>query len=319
MASYGFSTEGTQIVSEFSSQVKDHVFLITGPSEGGVGAETAITLAHSSPSIILLLGRSVAKIQPTIDSIHKVNPSIVTKFVPVNLDSLSSVRSAANVILNDASIPYIDVMINNAGGWGPYSVTEDGIESTFATNHLSHFLLTNLLMPKVLSAGSNARIINLSSWGHFTSNIRYGDVGFNNGRDYSTVEAYGQSKTANVLFSVGLNQVLNSKGIKSFAVHPGSIKTNLQNNITPEMMQEGVKLLNELGLPFPERKTAQQGCSTTLRAALDPTLETEGSVYLADCQLSTDPLVVKAYALDKDNALKCWKLSEEMVGEKIEF
>ena len=84
------------------------------------------------------------------------------------------------------------------------------------------------------------------------------------------------------------------------------------------MMQEGVKFLNELGLPFPETKTSQQGCATTLRAALDPSLETDGSVYLADCQLSTDPLVVKPYALDEKNARRCWALSENLVKEKFE-
>ena len=115
MASYGFSTEGTTIVSDFSSQVVKRTFLITGPSQGSVGAETAISLAHGAPSTMLLLGRSLPKIQPTIDSIHAINPAIVTKFVPVNLDSLSSVRAAANSVLNDPLITHIDVMINNAG------------------------------------------------------------------------------------------------------------------------------------------------------------------------------------------------------------
>ena len=114
MASYGFNTEGTTIVSDFSSQVNGRTFLITGSSQGGLGAETAISLAHGAPSMILLLGRSLPKIQPTIDYIHAINAAIVTKFIPINLDSLSSVRATASNILNDQSITHIDVMINNA-------------------------------------------------------------------------------------------------------------------------------------------------------------------------------------------------------------
>lgn len=164
MASHGFSTEGTKIVSSFSSNVKGRTFLITGPSKGGIGAEAAISLAHGSPSIIILLGRSLAKIQPTIDSVHSLNPSIVTKFVSIKLDSLSSVRDAANTILGDPSITHIEVMINNAAIMAcPYGVTMDRFEIQFATNHLSHFLLTNLLTPKILPAGPDARIINVSS------------------------------------------------------------------------------------------------------------------------------------------------------------
>jgi len=320
MASYGFNTEGTTIVSDFSSQVKGRTFLITGPSRGGLGAETAISLAHGAPSMILLLGRSFPKIQPTIDSIHAINPAIITNFIPINLDSLPSVRAAANNILNDQSVAHIDVMINNAAIMAcPYSLTKDGYEIQFATNHLSHFLVTNLLMPKILAAGPNARIVNVSSWGHIASDIRYSDLDFNGGKDYSTFQAYGQSKTANVLFSVGLNQKLAGKGVKSFALHPGGILSNLQKYVTPEMREDAMVILKDLGMEMPERKTFQQGCSTTLRAALDPSLGTEGSVFLTDCQLTTDPLQVRAYALDKENALKCWDLSEKLVGQKFEY
>lgn len=198
-------------------------------------------------------------------------------------------------------------------------MTEDGFELQFATNHLSHFLLTNLLMPKILAAGPNARIINASSQAHLVSDIRYDDLGFNAGKDYSAWQAYGQAKTANILFSVGLNQKLNSKGVKSFALNPGSFASNLQKYISPGTTQEVIKLMQGHGVGMPERKTLQQACSTTLRAALDPSLGTEGSIFLADCQLTTDPLQVRANALDKENAQKCWVLSGEMVGEKFEY
>src|SRR6266487_3235231 len=105
MSQYGFSTEGKTIVSDFSDQVKGRTFLITGPSEGSIGAETAISLAHASPSTILLLGRSLPKIQPTINTITSINASVRIIFIPISLDSLTSVRAAAKTILSDLTIP----------------------------------------------------------------------------------------------------------------------------------------------------------------------------------------------------------------------
>jgi NAD(P)-dependent dehydrogenase (short-subunit alcohol dehydrogenase family) len=321
MSQYGFSTEGTTIVSDFKDQVKGRIFLITGPSQGGIGAETAISLAHGSPSTILLLGRSLPKIQPTIDAIHAINPSITTKFIPINLDSLASVRAAATTILNDDSIPKLDVVINNAAIMAcPYGITTDGFENQLGTNHLSHFLLTNLLMPKILLAAPNARIINVASIGHLASDIHYEDPNFTGGKDYVTWIAYGQAKTANILFSVGLNQKLAGKGVRSFALHPGSIASGLQQYLTPEMMADALKGWADMGRQLPQRrKNFQEGCSTTLRAALDPSLAEQKMVYLNDCQPSEDPEIVQPYAIDGENAKKCWAMTEEMVGEKFEY
>lgn len=95
--------------------------------------------------------------------------------------------------------------------------------------------------------------------------------------------------------------------------------SSLQKYVTPENIQEAVVFRKDLGMEPPERKTLKQGCSTTLRAALDPSLGTEGSVFLTDCQLTTDPLRVGTYSLDKENTLKCWALNGEIVGQKFEY
>lgn len=320
MSQYGFSTEGETIVSDFHSQVQGRTFLITGPSEGIVGASTAITLAHGSPALILLLGRSLPKIQPTLDTIHATSPSTTVKFIAVSLDSLTSVRTAANTILTDPTIPNIDVIINNAGIMAcPYRATEDGLEHQFTTNYLSHFLLTNLLMPKIL-ASSHPRIINVSSAAHLTSDIRYSDPGFSEGKTYHPIFAYAQSKTANILFSVELNKRLGGKGLSSFALHPGAVDTGLAQYFTKEMIVQGLAMWEKMGKVKPLRKSLGQACSTTLRAALDPGLVVEGrGVYLEDCQVTTAREVVAAYALDEENAARCWRLAEEMVGGKFEY
>lgn len=186
-----------------------------------IGAETAISLAQGSPSTLLLLGRDAKKIQPVIDEIKKIDGGITSTFVEIHLDSLTSVRKAAKQILDDTRVLKIDIIINNAGVMAmPYSKSEDGIESQFAINHVSHFLLTNLLMSKLL-ASESPRVVNISSFGNVLADIRE-DPGFNGGKEYNPFVAYGQSKTANVLFAVGLNVRLKIKGLNAFAVDPGS-------------------------------------------------------------------------------------------------
>ncbi|KAL3420042.1 short-chain dehydrogenase reductase family [Phlyctema vagabunda] len=326
MSQYAWGTEGKTIVSDFSDQVQNRTFLITGPSQGGLGAETALSLAHSSPSQIILLGRSWIKIQPTIDGIHAINPAIITKFFPIELASLKSVRSTAQAVLDDPDIPHIDVIINNAAVMAnPYTVTEDGFESQFATNHLSHFLLTNLLLPKVVAAGPKARIVNVSSWGHAFSDIQWDDVGFHAGKTYTPWEGYGQSKTANILFAVELNERLKKNGdIRAFALHPGRIETNLtvHLSVAPEQYTTVMEKWAAIGKPpmgADQSKSLQAGCSTTLRAALDPTLLEQDDIYLHDCQVTTDPVEVSGFALDKESAKKLWTLSEDMVGERFHY
>lgn len=196
--------------------------MITGPSWESLGSETVITLARGSPRMLILLGRDISKIQPVIDEVGKINRDISTKFVEIHLDLLSSVRKAAQQVLEDASIPKIDVLINNAGIMAcPYLKTEDGIERQFATNHIGHFLLANLIMPKLMAASPSPRIVNVSSFGNVLSDVLE-DPTFDDGKEYNSFISYGQSKTANILFAVGLNERLGEKGVKAFALDPGS-------------------------------------------------------------------------------------------------
>jgi NAD(P)-dependent dehydrogenase (short-subunit alcohol dehydrogenase family) len=151
--------------------------LITGPSDGGIGAETATCLAAGSPSLIILAGRSLPKIQPVIDRIHSIHPEVKTKFISIDLSNQSSVREAASII--NASVEKIDVLINNAAIMAcPFGKTVDGIETQFGTNHIGHFLLTNLIMPKILAAGHGARIVNVSSLAHRMVDVRLEDWNF---------------------------------------------------------------------------------------------------------------------------------------------
>lgn len=200
------------------------------------------------------------------------------KFVQLDLTRFASIRSAAEAITN--SVKKIDVLINNAGIMGvkEYTLTPEGLESQFGANHIGHFLLTNLLLPKIGAAGKGARIVNLTSNGLELHEMRFDDYNFSNGKLYDPWQAYGQSKTANSLFTVALASKLAFKGIRSFCVHPGAIATNLGAAIDPDEWAKVRKMFEQrnLGSGFHGiTKNTEQGTSTTLVAALDPSIESE--------------------------------------------
>ncbi|KAH8911423.1 NAD(P)-binding protein [Coniochaeta sp. PMI_546] len=324
---YGPDTNGLELVHQFSDQVKGRIFLITGPSNGGIGGETAISIAAGQPAILILLGRSKSRAQPVLDAVAAKSPSTLVKFVEVDLSLLSSVRAAAATILSDPDIPHIDVVINNAAIMAsPFQRTAEGFEMQFAAGHLGHFVLTNRLMPKILAGTAPGRVVNVSSVGNRICSIRWVDPNWTEEGAYDPWDAYGQTKTANILFTIALNRRLAGKGypaekIKAYALHPGSISTNLQVHIqSPESVASAIKKTFH-GQPNPvtRQKTLQQGCATTLRAALDPELTSQDGVWLVDAELSTDPTWIESWSLDEDDAERLWKLSEELVGEKFEL
>jgi NAD(P)-dependent dehydrogenase (short-subunit alcohol dehydrogenase family) len=151
--------------------------VITGPGVGGIGAETAISIAAAEPSLIILAGRTESKITPVISEIQSKHPSVSIKFVSLDLASQASVRAAAATI--NSLVDRIDILINNGAIMVcPYSKSVDGIELQFATNYVGHFLLTNLLIGKILKAGPGARVVSVSSSAHRSGVIRFDDINF---------------------------------------------------------------------------------------------------------------------------------------------
>ncbi|GAP84893.1 putative short-chain dehydrogenase [Rosellinia necatrix] len=332
MATYSRETDGLDLVHKFADQVRGRNFLITGPTPGGLGAETAISLAAESPAMIILVGRSRAKAQPTIDAIKGVNAAIKVKFVEAELSSLASVRAAAQAILDDAEVAKIDVAINNAAVMAsPQMTTEDGLDYQFAINHLSHFVLTNRIMPRIVAAGPGARVVSVSSSAHRYTGIRFHDPGFAEPGAYSEFAGYGQAKTANILYAVELNRRLANRGggaPRAYAPTPGSVSTNLQGYLAAlggkaaELLDEAAWRVNGYSMAETRArepmKTLQQGSASLIRAAIDPDLVKEEGVFIDDANLTTDPEVVKPWATDPELAAKCWELSEKLVGEKFD-
>jgi len=321
MPSFNKNTTGNEVVATFASSLTDKTVLISGPSTGSIGAETALSLATGSPSTIILVGRSESKVLPVISKISSLNPSITTKFITCDLASQASIRTAAAEI--NAAFPKIDYVFNTAGVMAvpTYQTSKEGVEMQFASNHLGHFLLTNLIMPKILAAGEGSRIINVSSTGFEMGGVNFEDVNYNEGNDYDCWAAYAQSKTANVLFAAGLADKLRSKGIQSFALQPGVVtESNLSAHLTPEMWGVVMKALEASTGGDPTKmeapKTLQEGCATSLVAALDPSIAEHSGAFLQDCAVRP---VLQEYAKGTENIDKLWQLSEELVGEKFSW
>ena len=316
-AVFNRDTTGAEVVETCQDQVKGRTFAITGASDGSIGAEAAITLAQAKPAHIILLARSATKVNPVIEKIKAVDSTIKTTFVSIQLDDFDSVRTAAKQVYDATN--KLDVLINCAGIMAvpDFTTNKQGIESQFATNHLGHFLLTALVFDRIAAAAPGARIINVTSDGYTLSPCRFEDYNFQQGAEYHAWSGYGQSKTANILFTRSLASKLADRGILSLTIHPGVImETNLGRNANQELFNSLNEVaLRETGQPFEMGvpKTMAQGTSTLLVAALDPRLENQSGSYLEDCTVHS----VRDYATSPDNAQRLWTLSEQLVAQKF--
>ena len=222
--------------------------LVTGVNPGGLGAATAHAIASQSPELLILTYRTKEKIEKVVADLRNAYSSTKIATLQIDLADVDSVRRAAKEV--HVMTGHIDVLVNNAGVMSVQdkTTTSSGIEIQFATNHLGHFLFTNLIMDLLLTAAQKAsrpgstRIINLSGGWHQFSPVRFDDINFDReqipddqkpnaaalakfGLDtkgvYIPEVAYAQSKTANILFSVYLTQHLREAGVISFALNPG--------------------------------------------------------------------------------------------------
>ena len=211
-----------------------------------------------------------------------------------------------------ASHDRLDVLLANAGIMAvPYGKTDDGFELQFGTNHLGHFVLVNRLLP-LLRASAPSRIVNLSSAGHFASGIIWDDPNFET-NEYSKMDAYGQSKTANILFTVELERRYGDAGVHSWAVHPGMVMTDLARSFTKDDFGDLASRAKKSGMKMPTLVNVDVGASTQVWAcASAEALEKPGS-YLAD-RAFTEP---SDYANDPELAKRLWVLSEQFVGEQF--
>lgn len=291
--------------------------VITGASSG-LGRESARALAATGAHIVLV-ARNPAALQETAAWVRAEVADAPVSTVVLDLTSLASVRAGAEAIA--ALAPQIHVLMNNAGVmFTPLGRTADGFEMQFGTNHLGHFALTRLLEPQLVAAGG-ARVVNLSSDGHYLSDVDLDDPNWQH-RDYDKFLAYGASKTANVLHAVDLDRRLRGRGVRAYAVHPGVVATSLARHMERDDFAALGALPTAGNLPSRTKvdvrknfSMPEHGAATQVWAAVSPELADVGAVYLSDCAIRED---VARYAVDPDRAAQLWECSETLCAKVID-
>ncbi|KAF2642556.1 NAD(P)-binding protein [Massarina eburnea CBS 473.64] len=305
------------VATILSSDIAGKTVVITGVSPSGIGAEAARVIHKHNPKLLVLASRSTKNIDATITAIGGAGSSNV-KGVELDLADLESVRKAAAEILEQTSV--VDVLINNAGIMmlPEFQTTRQGVEMQFGTNHLGHFLLTNLLMPALLQSSQGASVVNVSSAGHHAGNVPFEDINFDNGKTYEPFPAYGGSKTANILFTVSLAAKLKSKGLRSFALDPGAvIGTELSRTMSLET-KAAMGAWNPDGTPSEKIPwiTVAHGASSYIVTGFATSIpEHNGKAFVKNNVDTT----VAPYSLDPEGAEKLWVLSEKLVGQEFAY
>jgi len=272
--------------------------LITGATSG-IGLEAAVVMAAAGAKVVMV-GRDPARTETALQEIHRRSGSSNITAMLCDFSSQKSIRALAAEYR--AKHNRLHILVNNAGMLAPKRVlTEDGIESTFATNHLGYFLLTNLLLD-LIEASAPARIVNVSSVASRRGTMDFEDLGFEKG-GYAIMKAYGRSKLGNVLFTNELARRLEGKGVTVNALHPGGVATNIWSK-APGWTQPFLNLMKKLFLITPE-----EGGATITHVAMDPALEGKTGLYFEKNQAVTPAKL----ALDPAIASRLWVESAKLV------
>lgn len=292
------------------SDMKNKHVIVTG-ANSGLGYESVKALAAAGANLIVA-SRNMEKGQLAKIKILSEYPEANMEVMLLDLMDLSSVRAFVKEYSRNHSS--LDVLLNNAGIMTtPYHKTKDGFEAQLGTNHLGHFALTGLLLP-LLKNTPGSRVVTVSSLAHRSGKMNFSDIMFTDGKDYTPMKAYGQSKLANLLFSHRLQKYFEEKGFDSIAVsaHPGVSQTNLFRYMENKAVYKIFKSLFE-GFT----QSADMGALPQLRAATDPQVK-GGEFYGPDGkgEMKGYPLIVepKPHAQDDAAAEKLWIMSQRLTG-----
>ena len=275
--------------------------MVTGAT-GGIGLQTAKMLAGTGHSV-LIHGRDARKGAAAVEAVRALAPANANvRFLQADFASLQQVRELAAEVA--ASVPRLDVLINNAGcGNISRSVTRDGYETTFAVNHLAPFLLTNLLLDR-LKGSVPARIVNVASRAHRNQELDFDDL--MSARNYRVMRTYGRSKLANILFTRTLAKRLAATNVTANCLHPGLIATGIGQ--THPLARLAWKLIVSLRGGI----SVEEGAKTSLYLATSPQVEGLSGGYYAKCRPAQ--LQTRAEAVADAVGERLWKVSAELVG-----
>ena len=309
---FGRDTQAPEVIKGID--LTGRTAIVTGGSSG-IGIETVRTLASAGARVLMPV-RSRAAGEKVAAEIRTSTGNDAIEVHDMDLADYASVRAFADRFVKTGAP--LHILINNAGIMAtPERRIMGNIESQFGTNHLGHMLLTCRLVPAM---AKGARVVALSSVGHRRSPIKFDDPNFEKTK-YEKWEAYGQSKTANVLFAIELNRRREPKGINAYAVHPGGIMTNLQRDMSKEEIK-AMGWVDDEGNVREGFKTSAGGASTAIWCATSPLLAAGGGVYCEDCNIAQavpadEPTFtgVRPWAIDPDAARRLWPISEKLLGE----
>jgi NAD(P)-dependent dehydrogenase (short-subunit alcohol dehydrogenase family) len=272
--------------------------VVTGGT-GGLGWQTALALAAMDARLVLI-GRDPARGEAALDYLRRQSAGAAVEAHYADLSGLDGVRGIAATL--GEKLDRIDVLVNNAGAiFNRREVTEDGLERTFALNHMGYFLLTLLLWDKLLRSAP-ARIVNVASEAHRGARLDFADL--QSSKRYGGWKAYRRSKLCNILFTRELARRLAGSGVTANCVHPGFCATGIGNN-TSGWFRRGVRLAKRLFAIPPER-----GARTLIYAAAAPELADVNGAYFIDCR----PATPSPEAQDDESARRLWEASARIAG-----
>jgi retinol dehydrogenase-12 len=274
----------------------DKIILITGAT-AGIGETTAAELARQGATLVLV-SRNPARCDATVARLKTETGNQNISAIPADLTSMAQVRQAAERFKERH--PRLDVLVNNAGAnFMARQVSVDGYEMTFALNHLSYFLLTNLLLES-LKVASSARIVNVSSGSHNGARLDFNDLQIEKG--YKGMRAYGQSKLCNVLFTYELARRLGPKPTVN-ALHPGFVATRIGTN-------NGLLVRLGIGIAHLFALSPEEGAKTSIYLASSTDVEGVTGKYFYQCRpIPSDPA-----SYDEESARRLWEVSAEMTN-----
>lgn len=294
-------------VCKLGVDLSSKIIVITGAS-AGIGKYTAQELARMGGTVIMAC-RDIKKAEEAKSSILKLseNPgSLKIDIMLLDLVDLNSVRQFVNSF--KSKYKRLDILINNAGVMAlpKRKITKDGFEMQIGTNHLGHFLLTNLLLD-VLKTSQPSRIINVASTAHLYGHLNLDDI--NSEKFYNAHLTYGGSKLANILFTNELAKRLEGSGVKTCALHPGVVRTELMRFVLES--SKIIKVILTLIYPFFWffSKSPKQGAQTNLYCSLVAHEKLENGKYYSDCRIKFS----RPAARDEKKMKKLWEISEKMV------
>ncbi len=317
----GFNSKSTVHDVIKGTDLTGKTAIVTG-GYAGIGLETCKTFVAAGAKVVVP-ARDMNKATANLKGINNVSIEPMDLLVPESINAFAEKFLAAHSALH--------ILVNNAGiMWVPLQRDGRGYESQLSANHLGHFQLTAKVWPALKNA-NGARVINVSSYGHQIAPFNFDDPNFTS-RSYETLQAYGQSKSANNLFAVELDHRGKAFNVRAFSLHPGSVLGTDLGRVAPIALFQQMGTHDENGNLKPEvaakLKNVEEGAATTVWCATSPQLNEVGGVYCEDADVAVldegniehnydDPSSlrgVKPYSVSAENAKKLWMLSEEMTG-----